>query len=161
MFRMMCMLSVLFLALLYATTADAALVSYYPFDTNLVDVWGGNNGTSAAETHAVVMGRAALDTNPGSSHVKVASTTGAWAGNAVANDQITFSFWQLDSSGANSSTFWGFAPTAGGGNRGAQAHSPWGNGTLFWDTAGCCGGSQRLTTAKGTRMTVSGITSRM
>jgi len=133
---------------LSAQTADAALVAYYPFDTDLVDVVGGNNGTSGNESHAVIEGRAALNTNPGNSHVRVA-TAGAWAGDAVANDAIAFSLWQLDSARANSSTFWGFAPTAGGGNRGAQAHIPWGNGTIYWDTAGCCGGNTRITSGSG------------
>ncbi len=123
--------------------------AYYPFDTGLGDAVGGNDGTSAAETITTISGRTALDTNPANSQVKVTSATGAWAGDAVDNNAITFSFWQLDDTRANSSTFWAVAPDASGGDRGAQAHVPWGNGTIFWDTAGCCGGSMRMTVGAG------------
>ena len=123
--------------------------AYYPFDTGLADAVGGNDGTSANATFAAISGRTALDTNPANSQVKVTSLTGAWAGDAVANNAVTFSFWQLDGARANSSTFWGVSPTAGGGQRGAQAHAPWGNGTIYWDTAGCCGGNVRLTVGSG------------
>ena len=41
----------------------------------------------------------------------------------------------------------------GGGNlphrrcqRGFQAHTPWGDGTIYFDQSGCCGGPERLTT---------------
>ncbi|MEM7391497.1 MAG: LamG-like jellyroll fold domain-containing protein, partial [Verrucomicrobiota bacterium] len=43
----------------------------------------------------------------------------------------------------NSSAFWFSYPPDGGGQR-VQAHLPWGNGTVFWDSGGCCGGAQRI-----------------
>jgi hypothetical protein len=34
--------------------------------------------------------------------------------------------------------------------RGLNAHSPWSDGNIYWDTAGCCtGGTHRLSTALG------------
>ena len=34
-----------------------------------------------------------------------------------------------------------------GGQRGFQAHTPWGNGTIYFDQSGCCDGPERLTVA--------------
>ncbi len=63
---------------------------------------------------------------------------------AQAVDQVTFSFWQNLNSVVNSSSFWTTADGAGG-ERAAQGHVPWGNGTIFFDSAGCCdGGTQRI-----------------
>ena len=60
-------------------------------------------------------------------------------------DTVTYSFWQQLDNVANSSTFWAISPSSSGAERGAQAHVPWGNGTIFFDTAGCCdGGTQRI-----------------
>ena len=40
---------------------------------------------------------------------------------------------------------WFGAPSAGANNRNAQAHVPWGNNAIYFDTAGCCnGGTQRI-----------------
>ena len=55
------------------------------------------------------------------------------------------SFWQKLHKVQNSSTFWFGAPSAGANNRNAQAHVPWGNNAIYFDTAGCCnGGTQRI-----------------
>ena len=60
-------------------------------------------------------------------------------------DKLTVSFWQKLHKVQNSSTFWFGAPSAGANNRNAQAHVPWGNNNIYFDTAGCCnGGTQRI-----------------
>ena len=60
-------------------------------------------------------------------------------------DKLTVSFWQKLHKVQNSSTFWFGAPSAGANNRNAQAHVPWGNNAIYFDTAGCCnGGTQRI-----------------
>ena len=64
---------------------------------------------------------------------------------ASAADQVSFVFWQLNGGTPNSSTFWAASPSTGNNQRGAQAHVPWGNGSIFFDTAGCCGADTRLT----------------
>lgn len=60
-----------------------------------------------------------------------------------ADDQLTVTFWQRWAPGtvSNSSTVWFASPSAGAGSgdRGFQAHLPWGNGIVYFDTAGCCG----------------------
>jgi hypothetical protein len=63
---------------------------------------------------------------------------------AAADDNITITLWQKNNSNPNSSTFWAVADDAG---RSTQAHLPWSDGTIYWDTGGCCGGDTRLNQA--------------
>lgn len=66
------------------------------------------------------------------------------AATAVA-DEITFSVWVKKNDIANSSVFWADSPSSGGSQRGAQAHTPWSNNNVYFDTAGCCdGGTERI-----------------
>ena len=60
---------------------------------------------------------------------------------AVARDEWSVALWQRWHPGGvrNSSTLWFRSPSAGHGDRGWQAHLPWGNETLYFDTSGCCG----------------------
>jgi hypothetical protein len=61
------------------------------------------------------------------------------------NNAVAVSFWQYNAGFANSSAFWLIAPSAGSNQRGFQAHTPWSNGTIYLDQAGCCNPNQRLT----------------
>lgn len=59
-------------------------------------------------------------------------------------DKMTVSFWQKLDAEANSSAFW-FNGDGAGGDRAFQAHTPWSDGTIYFDTSGCCGGgTQRI-----------------
>ena len=64
---------------------------------------------------------------------------------AFDNNAMSVAFWQNTTQIGNTSSFWIHSPDATGGQRGFQAHTPWGNGTIFFDQSGCCGASQRLT----------------
>jgi hypothetical protein len=70
---------------------------------------------------------------------------GSFLNIAATNDAMTFSFWmkRYDIS-ANSSAFWADSPSSNNGERGWQAHAPWSDDTIYFDTAGCCGGNTRL-----------------
>ena len=59
-------------------------------------------------------------------------------------DTVTFSFWQKLSAVASTSSFWAVSPSSSGSERGAQAHVPWSNGIIYFDTVGCCDPPQRL-----------------
>jgi hypothetical protein len=61
-------------------------------------------------------------------------------------DQLTVVFWQKWSTTvANSSSVWLTSASASGTNRGFQGHVPWGDGSIFFDTSGCCASpTQRL-----------------
>jgi hypothetical protein len=61
---------------------------------------------------------------------------------AASNDVMTFSLWVKKYDIANGSAFWADSPTAG---RAFQAHTPWSDDVVYFDTDGCCdGSSQRI-----------------
>jgi len=62
---------------------------------------------------------------------------------ASAEDQMSVVLWQKNYSNINSSSFWGHSDSAGGA-RGFQFHIPWSDGTIYFDTQGCCGANTRL-----------------
>jgi hypothetical protein len=57
---------------------------------------------------------------------------------AATNDEMAVVSWQKLHLVASASLFWGYSPSAGGGNRGFAAFAPWGDNVLYFDTAGCC-----------------------
>ncbi|MCZ7636331.1 MAG: LamG domain-containing protein [Verrucomicrobia bacterium] len=64
---------------------------------------------------------------------------------AAANDEMTFAIWAKKYDIANNSVFWGISPSSSSNLRGWQAHLPWSNNNIYFDTAGCCDGStQRI-----------------
>ena len=63
---------------------------------------------------------------------------------AAVDDNITITVWQKNNANPNSSTFWAVSDDS---NRATQAHMPWSDGTIYWDTGGCCGGDTRLNQA--------------
>ena len=71
--------------------------------------------------------------------------TGTHFDRANSTGVMAVSFSQLNTGIGNTSAFWATAPSAGGNVRGFQAHTPWGNGTIFFDHSGCCDAPQRLT----------------
>ena len=64
---------------------------------------------------------------------------------AMANNALSVSIWVKLYEIAAASGFWFSSPSSGSGNRGFQAHLPWSNDNIYFDTAGCCNaGSQRI-----------------
>ena len=60
-------------------------------------------------------------------------------------DEVTVAYWLKKASIGNSSSVWINSPSSNNGQRGFQAHTPWGNGSIYFDTAGCCDGvTQRI-----------------
>jgi hypothetical protein len=60
---------------------------------------------------------------------------------AAVDDQVTVVVWQKNNANINSSTFWAVADSQA---RGWQFHVPWSDGTIYFDTVGCCAANQRL-----------------
>ena len=127
------------------------LIAYWPFDNAaeiedsqvVVDLIGGvegevnGNGIVAGEG---VLGGAidfAEDATDGSVTIEYVND---WLAAASDADQLSVSLWQKLHAVRPSSTFWFSAESAGGGMRNYQAHIPWGNSNIYFDTAGCCGG---------------------
>jgi hypothetical protein len=60
---------------------------------------------------------------------------------------MTFALWVKKYDIADSSVFWAQSANPAGvanGERGFQAHTPWSNNNIYFDTAGCCGGDTRI-----------------
>lgn len=57
---------------------------------------------------------------------------------ATADDSLTIAFWQKLRSVRAGSGVWANSPSSNNGTRGFQAHTPWSDSTIYFDTAGCC-----------------------
>ena len=124
---------------------------------SVADDWGGHTGDliGGAAISAPGTGRSgqsydrALDlTGGGAASLHLLGD--AWSGNAVINNKLTISFWQQDLdpfTDSSDTSFRARSPGASCTDRGALAHSPWGDGTLYWDTRGCDNAARRLQVA--------------
>jgi hypothetical protein len=140
------------------------LIAYWPFNSAseiegnkvVVDLVAGMKGvvngtgvtaspgrTGAAGDYAIDFGADASDTSVAIEYVN------DWLKPASDADQLTVSLWQKLHSVRSTSTFWFSAGSASGDMRNYQAHIPWGNSNIYFDTAGCCGGDTRITKAGG------------
>ncbi|MDP7356800.1 MAG: hypothetical protein QF828_00055, partial [Pseudomonadales bacterium] len=71
-----------------------------------------------------------------------ATADGAFLNLTSPLNQFSFTFWSKWVGGLSASShFWARSTSSPSGERGAQAHVPWGGGNIFWDTSGCCGGA--------------------
>jgi hypothetical protein len=95
---------------------------------------GGHSG--AATDYAVDFGKA------GSGPVYVADAS--FFNTAAANDEISITFWAKKYDTAQGSAFWADSPGSNNSQRGAQAHVPWDNNNIYFDTAGCCNADTRI-----------------
>ena len=152
-------LSAIILALLCFTTAGNAadqldLLGYWDFNNFNGDVMGrspdatfvGSAGYSADGGGASGgAGDWALDLGGVNDGAVAQVATGSHFDRANSTGVMAVSFSQFNTEIGNTSAFWATAPTASANFRGFQAHTPWGNGTVFFDHAGCCDPPQRLT----------------
>ncbi len=130
------------------------LLAFWDFDTDSENVTvdnvrgaeaefeGGAQIGSTGSGHSGESGDRALDVSGDGQMARVENASFL---NALGErNQMTVSFWQNLDEIVNSSSFWMVSPSTGSGNRGAQAHVPWSNNNIFFDTAGCCGGDTRI-----------------
>lgn len=83
-------------------------------------------------------GDLAIDLGRGGARQSVYVLDASFVSTAAADDTMTFSVWQKLHEVANSSLFWANSPSSRSSERGWQAHTPWGDSTIYFDTAGCC-----------------------
>jgi hypothetical protein len=57
---------------------------------------------------------------------------------ATADDTLTIAYFQKLRSVRAASGFWANSPSSNNGTRGFQAHTPWSDSTIYFDTSGCC-----------------------
>jgi hypothetical protein len=69
----------------------------------------------------------------------------SWLNALTAADEMSFSIWIKRYDINASSAFWAASPSSNNSERGWQAHVPWSDNTIYFDTAGCCGAdTQRI-----------------
>ena len=82
---------------------------------------------------------------PGVAGAMMDATTGEFLGalNALTGSQsLSITYWQNLNAITASTSLWAQSSSV---VRGLNAHSPWSDGNVYWDTAGCCAnGTQRL-----------------
>ena len=128
------------------------LLAYWNFEGQSEDQ-SGNGADLSIEGSAVLspdgdghLGEGqSLDLGAANNGAYARSEMGPWLDPAYENNAMAVSFWQYNVQVGNTSAFWLHAPSATGGERGFQAHTPWGNGTVYFDQSGCCEGPVRLT----------------
>ena len=140
-----------------AVVTATNLLAYYDFDGQAEDQSG--NGADATLAGGAVLTGAGrigggLDLGVSSNSARADATVDF--SSATANDAMAVSFWQFDignGAGGNAATTAFGMLSTGAPNRGFQAHTPWSDGTLYFDHGGpCCGGNNRLTTGVGTSL---------
>ena len=99
--------------------------------------------TPNAGGHTGAAGDYAIDLGT-SGNAGVLVPDASWLNDATVDDALTFSMWIKKYDNADSSAFWADSPTSNNGQRGFQAHVPWSNGHIYFDTAGCCGANTRI-----------------
>ena len=97
---------------------------------------GGHTGKSG--DYAIAFGESGVGT-------AVYVADGSFLNLAAANDIMSISLWikryatnDIATDGGGSSAFWATSPSSNNGERGYQAHAPWNNDNIYFDTDGCC-----------------------
>jgi len=99
-------------------------------------VIGNAVSTADGEGRSGNPGDRGLDLTPEGGSVIV--TEYDWLNPLFAADEITVALWSKKHTIANNSAVWITNASSNNGNRGFQAHLPWSNGNIYFDTQGCC-----------------------
>lgn len=123
------------------------LIAYWPLDSaaDIVDKVAGIPGEvygTVVDAEGVI--GSAVNLGEGTNWIRVDAEATGWLTPASDNNAMSVSLWQKLNVVRNSSTFWFRAEAAGSNARNFQAHIPWGNNNIYFDTSGCCGGTQRI-----------------
>lgn len=133
------------------------LLAYWPFNDDgntevAIDVAGGVAGeirdaayTPDGEGASGESGDFGMDFGSDNAGQHIFVEDASFLNASEASNQMSVSFWQKNYATGNSSSYWMFAPGVNGSSRGNQAHVPWGNQQIYFDTEGCCnGGNERI-----------------
>ena len=123
------------------------LIAYWPMDnaSDIIDKVAGIRGEVLGEVVAAEgkLGGAA-DLGEAQNWIRVDAEASGWLEPASDADAMSVSLWQKLHVVKSSSTFWFRAEAAGANARNFQAHIPWSNNNIYFDTSGCCGATQRI-----------------
>jgi hypothetical protein len=131
-----------------AQAQDAKLLAYWSFDDF------GDDAKAVDEVNAIeaeIQGPSYEDDAARGSVMNIGAAgsllvaDGDFLNATAEDDQSTVTFWQRnDATGGDFSAYWMLSQNSNNGQRGNQAHVPWSNGQIYFDTAGCCDPTQRL-----------------
>jgi hypothetical protein len=114
----------------------AGIEAYLYGKANQTDDMGGFSGKA---------GDRAIDFGTSGNGQSVLIPNASFMNAAAAGDKITFVLWAKKTDINANSAFWADSPSSSGSQRGFQAHIPWSDSTIYFDTAGCCdAGTQRI-----------------
>ncbi|HVY68643.1 MAG TPA: LamG-like jellyroll fold domain-containing protein, partial [Verrucomicrobiae bacterium] len=90
--------------------------------------------------HSGKAGDRAMDFGTNQTGQRVVVNGAGWLNPYTTNDQVTVSLWvrHYFTNLVAGSAFWMVSPSSTGSARGFQAHLPWDNDQVFFDSAGCC-----------------------
>jgi hypothetical protein len=119
------------------------LIAYWPLDSasDIVDKVAGIPGEVqgiAVDAEGVI--GSAVNLGEAENWIRVNAEATGWLAPASDANAMSVSLWQKLNVVRNSSTFWFRAASAPSNARNFQAHIPWGNNNIYFDTGGCCGG---------------------
>jgi len=143
------------MVLVLAQTGHASdLIAWWNFDTVgsglSIDSHAGNVGVllNGAQYSTPGTGRTGTGTDRamlfGNDRHRMRVPDATFLNAAGATNQITIAFWQNIGEQRNQTTFFAVSPSVPG-QRGLLSHSPWSDGTIYWDTGGCCDGTLNRT----------------
>ncbi|MGK0190317.1 MAG: hypothetical protein ACI9R3_006140, partial [Verrucomicrobiales bacterium] len=131
-----------------AHAQEAKLIAYWPFDDAdddavALDEVAAIEAEIEGATYETDATRGSVMDIAGAGSLFVAE--GEFLNDMATDDQGSVVFWQrIDTAGLATSSYWMLSESASGTQRGNQAHVPWSNGQIYFDTAGCCDPPQRL-----------------
>jgi hypothetical protein len=130
------------------------LLAWWKFDDSAnpavaVDTRAGYSGAIAGAVYTADAGGAtglpgdkALSLTPPGQRVVVANTS--WLNIGTRLDRLTYSFWQKLNATPASSSFWTFSASSADGQRGFQAHNPYSNNNIYFDSGGAVAAGTRI-----------------
>jgi Concanavalin A-like lectin/glucanases superfamily/PEP-CTERM motif len=133
-----------------AAPAGATLVGLYRFDdpTDPTTALDSSHGAVTGATYTAAGGGwtggamdYAMDFGNGADRVVL---NPALLSSITTNNKVTISAWIFGQGQPQNDTLFSFNQS---GNRQVQSHIPWGDGNVYFDTGGCCGGTQRISTS--------------
>lgn len=109
----------------------------------------GNHAVSLGNTGLTPSGNTngALDIGDANGDILLVNPVGTGAFDSIVDNQsFTIAFWMAGgpSQPKNQSVFWADGDFEGTLARSVNAHIPWSDGNVYFDIAGCCGGTQRV-----------------
>ena len=132
-------------------SAPPSLIAFWTFDEGTTSDIGNHEGELMGGAAISAEGRfgSALDLGTTQDGQAMLVSSGEFFDDAVADDSVTVVFWQKLDSVTAQTTFKARSPSSNGAERGFSVHTTWSDNNVYYDTAGCCDGSQRISQSIG------------